>query len=43
MAIGFMTIGQATYYFNPDGVMVTGTIILNGVTHYFDANGKMVY
>ena len=43
MVTGLQNVGSHTYYFSPDGTMATGTIILNGITHFFDANGIMVY
>ena len=43
MVVGLANIGNSTYYFNPDGTMVTGGVVINGMNHYFDGNGKMVY
>ena len=37
------TVGRITYYFNNDGCMATGTTIIDGVTHYFDAVGAKVF
>ena len=43
MVTGLRTIGNGTYYFYPDGSMAIGNATINGITHYFDGNGKMVY
>ena len=41
-AVGLTTISGTTYYFNNDGVMMTGLIDINGKYYYFDSNGAMV-
>ena len=41
-AVGLTTISGTTYYFNKDGVMVTGLVDVKGTYYYFDSNGAMV-
>ena len=43
MIRGLYRMNNATYYFNDDGSMATGNTVINGVNHYFDAVGIMVY
>ena len=43
MAVGWLTQNGKTYYLNPDGSMLTGTVIFDGITHFFGEDGAMVY
>jgi glucan-binding YG repeat protein len=38
----FVTEGNDTYYFGADGVALTGTHVIDGVTYTFNSDGKLV-
>ena len=39
-AIGWMNLGEHTYYFDENGVRVTGEQVISGNTYYFKKDGK---
>lgn len=39
-ALGWMKVGDATYYFDENNDYVTGEYVIGGGTYYFDENGK---
>ena len=41
ITVGWKTVNNSKYYFNSNGVMVTGLQKIDGSTYYFDQNGIM--